>query len=269
MSTEPSEAPPPPRWERDSTRSSSRRTRRSASRCSCSRCWARTSTSGTGSGSRTGRPRRRWRPGISSARQSGRRASFCGVDTDDFARAPPRVHRVSPGDAPAVGEVDDRRHGASPRRRRIDPVPFPVLDRKAARAASTRTGRTRRPSSTSSRSWRARRGSRKTPSWRWNPLDPSPTGLSFGRPGSTSVALMGGLVTRQFADPPAFRAVVRHELAHLRNRDVDLTYATLSLWYAFLLVERAAVRRRRGRRRRRARSLSLGWRLLALAASST
>ena len=47
---------------------------------------------------------------------------------------------------------------------------------------------------------------------------------------------MGGLVTRQLADPPAFRAVVRHELAHLRNRDVDLTYATVSLWYAFLLV---------------------------------
>jgi len=74
------------------------------------------------------------------------------------------------------------------------------------------------------------------PRWRWNPLDPSPTGLAFGRPGSHSVALMGGLVTRQFADPPAFRAVVRHELAHLRNRDVGLTYATVALWYAFLLV---------------------------------
>jgi Zn-dependent protease with chaperone function len=74
------------------------------------------------------------------------------------------------------------------------------------------------------------------PRWLWSPLDPSPTGLAFGRPGTNSVALMGGLVTRQIADPPAFRAVVRHELAHLRNRDVDLTYATISLWYAFLLV---------------------------------
>jgi Zn-dependent protease with chaperone function len=74
------------------------------------------------------------------------------------------------------------------------------------------------------------------PRWLWNPLDPSPTGLAFGRPGHHSVALNGGLVTRQFADPPAFRAVVRHELAHLRNRDVDLTYATVALWYAFLLV---------------------------------
>ena len=74
------------------------------------------------------------------------------------------------------------------------------------------------------------------PRWRWNPLDPSPTGLAFGRPGNHSVALMGGLVIRQIADPPAFRAVVRHELAHLRNKDVGLTYATISLWYAFLLV---------------------------------
>lgn len=74
------------------------------------------------------------------------------------------------------------------------------------------------------------------PRWLWSPLNPSPTGLAYGRPGRHAVALMGGLVTRQIADPPAFRAVVRHELAHLRNRDVDVTYATLSLWYAFLLA---------------------------------
>ena len=79
-------------------------------------------------------------------------------------------------------------------------------------------------------------GLEEEPRWLWNPLDPSPTGLAFGRPGRHSVALMGGLVTRRFADPPAFRAVVRHELAHLKNRDVDLTYATVALWYAFLLV---------------------------------
>jgi Peptidase family M48 len=105
---------------------------------------------------------------------------------------------------------------------------------------------------------------REEPRWLWNPLDPSPTGLAFGRPGNHSVALMGGLVTRQIADPPAFRSVVRHELAHLRNHDVDLTYATVSLWYAFLLVgvlpfivvvadEGATT------------ALALGWRLLALA----
>ena len=102
------------------------------------------------------------------------------------------------------------------------------------------------------------------PRWLWNPLDPSPTGLAFGRPGNHSVALMGGLVTRQIADPPAFRSVVRHELAHLRNHDVDLTYATVSLWYAFLLtgvLPFVLVLADEGVNT----ILSLGWRLVALA----
>ena len=108
-------------------------------------------------------------------------------------------------------------------------------------------------------------GLAEEPRWLWNPLDPSPTGLAFGRPGSHAVALMGGLVVRQVADPPAFRSVVRHELAHLRNRDVDLTYATVSLWYAFLLASVlpfAFVVADEGART----VLALGWRLLALAA---
>ncbi len=72
------------------------------------------------------------------------------------------------------------------------------------------------------------------PRFVWNPLDPAPTGLAYGHFGRYSVALTGGLVTRQIADPPAFDAVVRHELAHIRNRDVDTTYVTLAIWYAFL-----------------------------------
>ena len=70
----------------------------------------------------------------------------------------------------------------------------------------------------------------------WNPLDGSAGGLAFGHPGRYSVAVGGGLVVKQVADPPAFRAVVRHELAHIRNRDVGITYFALAVWYAFLLV---------------------------------
>jgi Zn-dependent protease with chaperone function len=70
----------------------------------------------------------------------------------------------------------------------------------------------------------------------WNPLDASAGGLAFGHPGRYSVAIGGGLVVKQAVDPPAFRAVVRHELAHIRNRDVGITYFTLAVWYAFLLV---------------------------------
>jgi hypothetical protein len=44
----------------------------------------------------------------------------------------------------------------------------------------------------------------------------------------------GGLITLWYTDPDAFRAVLLHELGHLRNRDVDRTYFTMALWYAFL-----------------------------------
>lgn len=74
------------------------------------------------------------------------------------------------------------------------------------------------------------------PSFLWNPLDAAPTGLAYGYFGRYSIALTGGLVTKQIADPAAFDAVVRHELAHIRNRDVATTYATVALWYAFLVA---------------------------------
>lgn len=77
-------------------------------------------------------------------------------------------------------------------------------------------------------------GLRRAPEVVWNPLDPAVTGLAFGRPGRRYVALSGGLVVRHTTDPPAFRAVVLHELGHLRNRDVDATYFTVAIWYAFL-----------------------------------
>jgi Zn-dependent protease with chaperone function len=70
----------------------------------------------------------------------------------------------------------------------------------------------------------------------WNPLDGSASGLAFGHPGRYSVAVGAGLVVKQVTDPPAFAAVLRHELAHIRNRDVGITYFALAIWYAFLLV---------------------------------
>ena len=78
-------------------------------------------------------------------------------------------------------------------------------------------------------------GLARTPALAWSPLDSAPTGLAYGHAGRYTVALTGGLVIRHATDPEAFRAVVRHELAHIRNRDVDLTYFAVSLWHAFLL----------------------------------
>ncbi len=82
----------------------------------------------------------------------------------------------------------------------------------------------------------ARCGLHEPPKIVWNPLDPAPTGLAFGRPGRRYVAVTGGLVVLHATDPPAFRAILLHELAHLRNRDVDATYFTMAIWYAFLVA---------------------------------
>ena len=69
----------------------------------------------------------------------------------------------------------------------------------------------------------------------WNPLDPTVGGLAFGRWRRSKVALTGGLVATFATDPSTFRAVVLHEFAHLRNRDVNRTYLSIALWRAFML----------------------------------
>jgi hypothetical protein len=57
-----------------------------------------------------------------------------------------------------------------------------------------------------------------------------------GRVGPYVVAMGAGLVGQYYADRPTFLAIVRHELAHLRNRDVTQTYLAIAIWRAFLLV---------------------------------
>jgi Zn-dependent protease with chaperone function len=74
------------------------------------------------------------------------------------------------------------------------------------------------------------------PTFLWNPLNPTSGGLAFGRLGKYYVSLTGGLVTQFYKDPPAFRAVMLHELAHLRNADVDKTYFAVAVWQAFLIA---------------------------------
>lgn len=76
----------------------------------------------------------------------------------------------------------------------------------------------------------------RAPLLMWNPLDPVKRGVAFGRLGCSYVALSGGLVTQFYTDRPAFRAVVLHELAHLRNADTDISYFAVAIWQAFVLV---------------------------------
>ncbi|MEG8184548.1 M48 family metalloprotease [Nocardia terpenica] len=75
---------------------------------------------------------------------------------------------------------------------------------------------------------------RKTPQFLIDPRADSVSAVVFGRLGRYSVCLDAGLVARGAADPGVLRTVVLHELAHIRNRDVDITYATVALWRSFL-----------------------------------
>jgi Zn-dependent protease with chaperone function len=79
-------------------------------------------------------------------------------------------------------------------------------------------------------------GLSRPPLFLWNPLNTTSSGLAFGRLGQYYIALTGGMVTQFYSDKPAFRAVVLHELAHLRNADVDKTYFTITVWWAFVAV---------------------------------
>lgn len=69
-----------------------------------------------------------------------------------------------------------------------------------------------------------------------NPLNGAGSGLAFGRLGRYYIVLSGGLVTQFYKDRAAFRAVVLHEIAHLRNADVNKTYFSVAIWRAFVAV---------------------------------
>jgi Zn-dependent protease with chaperone function len=75
-----------------------------------------------------------------------------------------------------------------------------------------------------------------SPTWLIAPFACTVSGVAFGRPRCRYVQLNAGLVTLFTTNLAAFRAVVLHELAHLRNRDVDKTYLTVSIWRAFVAV---------------------------------
>lgn len=108
-------------------------------------------------------------------------------------------------------------------------------------------------------------GLTRAPAFLWNPLNLTSSGVAFGRLGRYHVALTGGLVAQFGADPDAFRAVVRHELAHLRNADVDKTYFAVAVWQAFLVAALLPVAITLLDNPPR-EILAVGWRLAALAA---
>lgn len=77
-------------------------------------------------------------------------------------------------------------------------------------------------------------GLSRAPVFLWHPLHSGAGAVAFGHVGRNYVALSGGLVAQFYSDKPAFRAIVLHELAHVRNADLSKTNFTVALWQAFL-----------------------------------
>jgi Zn-dependent protease with chaperone function len=74
------------------------------------------------------------------------------------------------------------------------------------------------------------------PQWLLAPYAATHGGQAFGLPGRRQVCLDVGLLVRFDTDRAGFRAVVRHELAHLHNRDVGRTYLTIAIWWSFVVT---------------------------------
>ena len=79
-------------------------------------------------------------------------------------------------------------------------------------------------------------GLRRAPRWLLAPYSYAQGGQAFGLPWHPAVRLDVGLRILLVTDPPRFRAVVRHELAHLRNRDVAITYLTVAVWWVYAIT---------------------------------
>ncbi|MFJ5972470.1 M48 family metalloprotease [Streptomyces sp. NPDC093060] len=79
-------------------------------------------------------------------------------------------------------------------------------------------------------------GVQPAPVWLLDTRAGSSNGLAFGLPWRRRVIIDAGLVRRFRTDRDMFRAVTVHELAHLRNRDVDKTYLAFGMGWAFLTV---------------------------------
>ncbi|WP_338930480.1 M48 family metalloprotease [Streptomyces netropsis] len=79
-------------------------------------------------------------------------------------------------------------------------------------------------------------GVQPSPVWMLDALARSSNGLAFGVPWRRRVIIDAPLVRCFHTDRDLFRVVIAHELAHLRNRDVDKTYLAFGIWWAFLTV---------------------------------
>jgi Zn-dependent protease with chaperone function len=112
-----------------------------------------------------------------------------------------------------------------------------------------------------------RAGLRQAPELAWNPLNRASGGVAFGHWGRRYLGLYGGTYFRLRRKPQLFEAVALHELAHIRNADLDKAGLAVTVWWAFLatalLPATAAILI--GGRFSPSTPIAFGWRLVALA----
>ncbi|MBK3570994.1 M48 family metalloprotease [Streptomyces sp. MBT62] len=77
-------------------------------------------------------------------------------------------------------------------------------------------------------------GLSRPPLWLVDPYATTTGGRAYGLPGRPRICLDVGLLVRYDLDRDGFLAVVGHELAHHRHRDVGRTYLTVALWWSFV-----------------------------------
>ncbi|WP_423834593.1 M48 family metalloprotease [Streptomyces manipurensis] len=70
----------------------------------------------------------------------------------------------------------------------------------------------------------------------FNAGDDTANAVAFGHVGRRYVELSSGMEDLLVKDPPAFDAVVLHELGHIRNRDLDVTQGVTALWWVFVTL---------------------------------
>ena len=72
--------------------------------------------------------------------------------------------------------------------------------------------------------------------WLLQPLNVRLSAFAFGRPGRRFVAVSGGAAVAAVRKPAAFDSVILHELAHIKNRDIDQAYLAVAIWRAFVVA---------------------------------
>jgi len=72
--------------------------------------------------------------------------------------------------------------------------------------------------------------------WLLQPFNVQQSAFAFGRSRRHFVAVSAGAAVAAVTQPTAFDAIVLHELAHTKNKDINQTYLAIAIWRAFVIA---------------------------------